>query len=128
MSSPTVADVLESLGVKLSLDFDDTAVAEFPEKIHVEQLRLAFERWTPAISADLVERARKLTRRFIGGPLDGRSTVNINGNHNAGEFFVTNISRGKWAVYEKLDWKTCRFIFRGFATSYRNGRKGRVST
>lgn len=111
----SLVEFLESLGVKISLDWDDTIQVEFPDSVPMELVRAACTIATDSIKSTMISRRERRIRTCSGGPLHGKP-------HNTcwSNAMVGHESRGKWYVYHVMP--DGRAIFRGYATSEKKAR------
>lgn len=120
-----LVDVLEALGVKFALDWDDELQVTYP-LVPPTQADLAkiVEHQHPHIVQSLKWARIRRLKVFVGGPLNGRRHGQFSGwPHRR---FAVRIARAKWAVYQGTEqpWNDPRLHFLGYATSQAKGRRG----
>lgn len=118
----TALAILRYCGFRLSLDYDDELRIAYPEQVSVKRLRRLARVNANAIIKQL-EFERKINLMcYVGGPRDGKS-------HNLckvkGERVVCWVCRGKWAIYESLEYMG-RLKFVGYASSEAKAKRGIV--
>lgn len=117
------ADFLDfaiACGVRLSLDWDETLLVEYPDGLTFEARKYIEER--EKTIADMVKRrAINKAARFMGGPMDGRCTL-----CESRDWSAFHIGPKRWAVYRRiLPWSINdeRRIYLGETTSYKKARE-----
>ncbi len=129
----TLLNFLESLGVKFSMDWDDTVTAEIPDidAVDVEQ---AMKPFIGGLSHDVVYRAECLRAVFVGGSLNGQvvgrrrclvPTLHADGTKHC--WIVEHVARGRWEVYDNELRHNGRAFFRGYATNKQKANRGEIS-
>ena len=126
-------ELLEDMGFRFSLDWDESVIVSEPESIDPKAVAelLSQQACAETIKCVLKHRALADRRRFIGGPFDGKphrlwfkpslSRTDKDGRFTHEPVFAgVRVKRGHWAVYEILPDE--RAVYRGVASSESKAR------
>ena len=131
--SVDLVDFLESLGVKFSMDWDDTVEVEVPD-IDAADVEQAIRPYKASLQHDVVYRAECQRAVFVGGSLNGQligrrhcivPTLHADGTKHW--WVVNHVARGRWEVYDEEGRHNGRAFFRGYATNKKKARCGEIS-
>lgn len=122
-----VLEVLELLGFKFGLDWDDSLTCVSPASIDVVAANRIVAEFRDAVRDDLLGRRYRDLRRCNGGPRHGRVHnwlfwMEQRGNEHVAipSYNPVHVARAKWAVY-RCD-PDQRAYFVGYAKSKRKAR------
>ncbi len=104
---PTPLSILEALGYKFSLDYDDALEITEPEELNDARLRELLRDSSDYLRFEVKDRAQRSRRVCVGGPFDGAQHVwphcyplnDASGNTLSYYRAARQVKRGKWAAY-----------------------------
>lgn len=112
-----VTELLEALGFKIGLDWDDELMVEPPQAIDLGSACSWIAGHKRQIKKEVASKAQYEKYILVGGPRAG----DRHGHAHGSPPMLFHIKHGQWAVY--VVQKDCRAIFYGYASSQEKARQ-----
>lgn len=129
---PSWENLLEAIGVTVSLDWDEQLLAEHPldwPEETIDDLRSWLALYQVGIRSEIKDQVKRSQARFVGGPVAGKheSEATVGGKFNwSRQEFYYHVRHGCWAVYRRKERNDPRLYFLGYSPSEAKARKGKI--